>query len=423
MTMKISLEKKCYPRYESLFWTPDHSDTISAWIEHIPFAFWLIEVLKPRILIELGVHGGASYFAFCQAVKSLNLDTACYGIDTWQGDEQAGFYNNEIFGGVSDYNNKNFYRFSTLIKSTFDDARHYFMDGSIDLLHIDGLHTYEAVRHDFESWLPKLSDNAIVLFHDINVRERNFGVYKLWDELKSKNKHFQFDFGHGLGILILGENIPIDLQQMLGDTKDYAFYSFLKNLFSERGNFFKMTTHSNSQLQQIASQLNTVQESNIQLQQQKNGITATNIQLVESKRSLELLIEQLEEDLKSLEASCDQLREKHKLLDLDNQKLIGSLNSKESENNRLNKLNSELQVCLRLNKQLLEDGQTEVLLLTKEIEEQRLLIEYKESELKETKNESRRFQEEITWYHDTYERKGLIGILKEKIKSSFLIRK
>ena len=70
---------------ESFFWIPDYLD-ISAWIEHIPFAFWIVEVLKPKTVVELGVHNGVSYFSFCQAVKTLNADTACYGIDTWKGD-------------------------------------------------------------------------------------------------------------------------------------------------------------------------------------------------------------------------------------------------------------------------------------------------------------------------------------------------
>jgi GT2 family glycosyltransferase len=225
-------------RRDSYFWSPDYLEA-SAWIEHIPFAFWIIEVAKPKMVVELGVHNGSSYFAFCQAIKNLNLNSVIFGVDTWKGDEHAGFYTDETFNKVAGNNEAHYLKFSTLLRTTFDEAKDYFIDGSIELLHIDGFHTYEAVKHDFETWLPKLAENAIVLFHDINVRERGFGVFKFWDELKKQYPHFQFDFGYGLGILCMGKTEAKELTMLCNHKTSEPYYLFLRNLFSDRGAFIK----------------------------------------------------------------------------------------------------------------------------------------------------------------------------------------
>lgn len=178
-----------------------------SWVGHIPFVSWLVRVGKPRTIVELGTHSGNSYFAICQAVKQYETGSKCYAVDTWQGDAHALSYGEEIYDMVRKNNEENYASFSKLLRMTFDEALSKFEDGSVDLLHIDGLHTYEAVKHDFETWLPKLAPDAIVLFHDINVRKDDFGVWKYWAELKAQYADgIEFLHSHGLGVLpIRGE--------------------------------------------------------------------------------------------------------------------------------------------------------------------------------------------------------------------------
>ena len=163
------------------------------WIGHIPFAFWLVSELRPRIFVELGTHRGNSYMAFCQALEAEHCDARAFGIDTWEGDAHMA-HEVGLFEEISAYNEEKYAHFSTLLRSTFDDALSFFEDASIDLLHIDGTHTYDSVKNDFEKWKPKLSKRAVVLFHDTNIRRDNFGVWRLWAELSAQYPHFESIF-------------------------------------------------------------------------------------------------------------------------------------------------------------------------------------------------------------------------------------
>jgi hypothetical protein len=191
---------------ETALMTPELVE-LSAWLGHIPFAFAVVKWHNPTVLVELGTHSGVSYCAFCQAVRACNISCKCYAVDTWTGDEHTGPYGEQVFDELSGYHASRYSHFSQLLKMSFDEALGHFTDRSIDLLHIDGCHLYEAVKHDFESWFPKMSHRGIVLLHDTCVEVRDFGVGQLLHELELEYPSFEFTHSYGLGIVGVGSLI------------------------------------------------------------------------------------------------------------------------------------------------------------------------------------------------------------------------
>jgi hypothetical protein len=199
---------------DTSYWIPRHL-VDSAWLEHAPFAFWLVDVIRPEVIAELGTHNGFSYFVFCESIVRLGLPTRTFALDSWQGDEHAGFYGSEVFENVTSINEADYSGFSTLLRGYFDDSLDSIPDGSIDLLHIDGRHGYDDVRHDFEAWRPKLTDRGVVIFHDIAEHQEGFGVWQFWTEVARQFPSFAFDHGHGLGVLAVGSIVPPRLRAFL----------------------------------------------------------------------------------------------------------------------------------------------------------------------------------------------------------------
>ena len=182
----------------------------SSWWEHVPTAHWLVEKLKPNKIVELGSHYGVSFFSFCEAASQYSNNTFIYAVDTWRGDEQAGYYGDKVYDTVKQHQEEYHIQRSALLRCTFREASMYFSERSIDMIHIDGLHTYEAVKEDYDTWNPKLKEEGTLLFHDCNVRERNFGVWKLWEEIKESGEYHCIEIpnGYGLGLATRAKEKP-----------------------------------------------------------------------------------------------------------------------------------------------------------------------------------------------------------------------
>jgi hypothetical protein len=78
---------------------------------------------------------------------------------------------------------------------------------------MDGDHSYDAARADFEMYCDLVSDGGIIAIHDIHSPKWENGVVKLWEELtteyenttevstsanKSSDSNVEYELGWGL---------------------------------------------------------------------------------------------------------------------------------------------------------------------------------------------------------------------------------
>jgi len=287
---------------------PNRLTLSSAWHEHIPFAMFLVDLLRPKMIVELGTHYGDSYCAFCQVVKELYLDTACYAVDTWQGDPQSGLYGPEVLADLRAHHDPLYSSFSRLIQSTFDEALEHFADGTVDLLHIDGYHTYESVRHDFEAWLPKMSSHGVVLLHDTNVREQDFGIRKFWDEVKLKYPHFEFRHGHGLGILAVGKVRSKELRELYKLPEEESIR--IRDFFFQLGHQLTTRVRNKAMAYELENQKRQLQELNADLESKGAHITELEASLQEKVAHIAELETSLQEKVAHIAELETSLQEK-----------------------------------------------------------------------------------------------------------------
>lgn len=283
------------------------------WSGHLPFASDLIAALRPGVLVELGTNHGESYFGFCQAVVENNVECRAYAVGPWTGENRAGQSGESVYSEAYEYDKANYGGFSRLITGELDDALPQFDEGSIDLLHICGLHSFEAASRAFSAWLSKVRPGGIILLSDTAMRLEGSGVWKLWDTLKCQGATFDFPHDSGLGIL---EKPGSPNRAEFLDTlfqADEPLREHIRRYYllaaTELELRYELTTLS-SKHEELLEEADIKQTKIYLLSDSHNAMKAGQRQYAE----LEHRYEELEENYEKLEASYRQLVEEYQSL-------------------------------------------------------------------------------------------------------------
>lgn len=180
----------------------------SAWEENRAFANWLVQKKNPFCTVELGVDYGYSLFAL-----SENNPGHVFGIDLFEGDAHAGPRDwSSQYKSVVDFINENQLYRTHVIRGSFEELAHNWVAG-VDILHIDGLHTYEAVAKDWGDWSSKLNELAVILFHDTNSYD---GPRQLIIDIKNRIENISvgnFQNAAGLGVVTFDRDLMQEIKQ------------------------------------------------------------------------------------------------------------------------------------------------------------------------------------------------------------------
>lgn len=137
----------------------------------------LVFMVRPKIIVEIGVWGGKSLIPMAHALKVLE-NGRIYGIDPWDnhasidGMEGANydwweqvdhqFILNGLIDKVIQYH---LYEQITLLRSTSNEAAPI---ANIDILHIDGNHSEKASMIDVNKWIPLVRKGGFIIFDDVD---------------------------------------------------------------------------------------------------------------------------------------------------------------------------------------------------------------------------------------------------------------
>jgi len=146
----------------------------------------LLAELKPKTLLEIGTASGGTLFLFCQVAEP---DATIISVDLPGGPFGGGYpeWRIPLYKSFAKEKQRiHLIRADSHDPKTLEIVKKILGDSKLDFLFIDGDHTYEGVKRDFEMYSPLVRKGGIIAFHDIveHPPETGCEVSRFWNEIK-----------------------------------------------------------------------------------------------------------------------------------------------------------------------------------------------------------------------------------------------
>lgn len=166
---------------------------------------------SPKIILEIGTANGGSLFSLC---KLAPADAVIISIDLPAGRFGGGYpeWKTPIYELFKKEDQKLFLlREDSHLVETVVKIKKILNGKQIDFMFIDGDHTYEGVKKDFEMYSTLAKSGGVIAFHDVTpggLEEFTGGVPIFWKEIKNKYTYKEFikdqnQTGYGIGCLFI----------------------------------------------------------------------------------------------------------------------------------------------------------------------------------------------------------------------------
>lgn len=154
----------------------------------------LVEILQKRSLrtvVEIGTDRGGTFWLWCQLAQP---DARLVSIDMPGGSFGVGYTTDqtEIFRTWTRAEQRPYFLMRDAHLDETRDELIRVLDGmTIDLLFLDGDHSYEGTYRDFTLYSPLVSPDGLIVFHDIvpTLPHQDCHSYRVWRDIKSRYAH------------------------------------------------------------------------------------------------------------------------------------------------------------------------------------------------------------------------------------------